>query len=65
MEKVDSIDDIKKVIALNENTIKSLEEVKKFSEIGPQAIRYIDEHIEWLRKNNFDLQTKIDMFERD
>lgn len=48
-----------------ENELKSLERVKKCSDIGPVAIKYIDKHTLSLKKQIFDLHTKIDLLERD
>ena len=48
-----------------ENEIESLEKVKQCSDIGPFAIKYIDKHVLELKKQIFDLHTKIDMLERD
>lgn len=64
MSKED-VEKIKTDIALYENEINSLEKVKTCSDVGPCAIKYIDKHVNMLKKHVFDLHTQIDMIERD
>lgn len=59
------IEKIKKDIILYENEIDALEKVKHCSDVGPFAIKYIDRNIDVIKRHIFDLQTKIDLYERD
>ena len=62
---MDIVKKIQNDIALYENELKSLEAVKKCSDIGPVAIKYIDKNVLWLKKHIAELNVKIDMIERD
>jgi hypothetical protein len=62
------MDEVKKIqadIYVYEKELKSLEDVKKCSDVGPVAAKYIDKHISWLQDHIKSLSIKIDMLERD
>ena len=61
----EQIELIKKDICLYENEIDALEKVKKCSDVGPFAIKYIDRNINAIKRHIFELQTKVDLYERD
>lgn len=65
MHTREEIDKIRQDIEAYTTEMHSLEKVKKCSDVGPFAIKYIDRHIDWLKKHIFELQTKIDLWERD
>lgn len=64
MEK-EQIKKIQHDIDLYENEIDALEKVKQCSDVGVFACKYIDRNINAIKRHIFDLQTKIDLLERD
>ncbi len=63
--KETDINKIKADIEKYEHEVESLEKLKTCSDVGNLAEKYIDKHIQVLKKHIFDLHTRIDYLERD
>ena len=64
MTQID-IDKIQNDIKLYQNEVDALEKVKQCSDVGVFACKYIDRNIAVIKRHIFELQTKIDLYERD
>lgn len=59
------IEKIKADIQAYENEVDALEKIKKCSDVGVFACKYIDRNINVIKRHIFELQTKIDQIEKD